>query len=312
MILADFMAEIFRYGEKDQDKVTYSVLVLVTILAIVFVNYFELSSILKNKIISYESPIIPDIILTLFRTGATILAFYTIFILMIMNKQGGFMNPLFRKERESFPHKTMGVERMVPFSSWTLIVFGICFLFMSIQSWYLFFDLNPPESINLFSSILLPMALGMAMLTSTVITYVIVPEEVRSERNFDHLFQPHEMVMHNWALILLAVDIFLSRPNLSWELAIFGVIIGIIYSIFAYMYAYFGGGYYVYSFIDPRIKYAPIIMTILALAISIFYIFIWLISLLIEYNQWIGGALLIGCVYTVVLFKQPERENHSS
>ena len=306
------MAEVFRYGEKDQDKVTYSVLVLVTILAIVFVNYFELSSILKNKIISYESPIVPDIILTLFRTGATILAFYTIFILMIMNKQGGFMNPLFRKERESLPHKTMGVERMVPFSSWTLIVFGICFLFMSIQSWYLFFDLNPPESINLFSSILLPMALGMAMLTSTVITYVIVPEEVRSGRNFDHLFQPHEMVMHNWALILLAVDIFLSRPNLSWELAIFGVIIGIIYSIFAYMYAYFGGGYYVYSFIDPRIKYAPIIMTILALAISIFYIFIWLISLLIGYNQWIGGALLIVCVYTVVLFKQPERENHSS
>lgn len=306
------MAEVFRYGEKDQDRVTYSVLVLVTILAIIFVDYFELSSILKNKIISYESSIIPDIILTLFRTGATILAFYTIFILMIMNKQGGFMNPLFRKERESLPHKTMGVERMVPFSSWNLIVFGLCFLSMSIHGWYQFFDLNPPESINLFSSILLPMALGMAMLTSTVVTYVIVPEEVRSDRNYDHLFESHEMVMHNWAIILLAVDIFLSRPNLSWELAIFGLIIGIIYSIFAYMYAYFGGGYYVYSFIDPRIKYAPIIMIILASAISIFYIFIWLISLLIEYNQWIGGALLIGCIYTVILFKQPERETHSS
>ena len=198
------------------------------------------------------------------------------------------MNPLFRKQRESFPHKTMGVERMVPFSSWTLIVFGLCFLFMSIQSWYQFFDLSPPESLNLFSSILLPMALGMAMLTSTVITYVIVPEEVRSGRNFDHLFQPHEMVMHNWALILLATEIF------------------------AYMYAYFGGGYYVYSFIDPRIKYAPIIMTILALAISLFYIFIWLISLLIGYNQLIGGALLVVCVYTAVLFKQPERQSHSS
>ena len=306
------MAEVFRYGEKDQDRVTYSVLVLVTILAIIFVDYFELSSILKNKVISYESSIIPDIILTLFRTGATVLAFYTIFILMIMNKKGGFMNPLFRKKRELLPHKTMGAERMVPFSSWNLIVFGICFLFMSIHGWYQFFDLNPPESINLFSSILLPMALGMAMLTSTVVTYVIVPEEVRSDRNYDHLFESHEMVMHNWAIILLAVDIFLSRPNLSWELAIFGLIIGIIYSIFAYLYAYFGGGYYVYSFIDPRIKYAPIIMIILASAISIFYIFIWLISLLIEYNQWIGGALLIVCVYTVVLFKQPERENHSS
>ena len=120
------MAEIFRYGEKDQDKVTYSVLVLVTIASIVFVDYFGLSSIVKNEVISYESSLIPDLILTIFRTGATILAFYTIFILMIMNKQGGFMNPLFRKERESLPHKTMGVERMVPFSSWNLIVFGLC------------------------------------------------------------------------------------------------------------------------------------------------------------------------------------------
>ena len=56
------MAEVFGYGEKNQEKATYSVLVLVTILAIVFVNYFDVSSILKNKIISYESPIIPDII----------------------------------------------------------------------------------------------------------------------------------------------------------------------------------------------------------------------------------------------------------
>lgn len=306
------MAEIFRYGEKDQDKVTYSVLVLVTIASIVFVDYFGLSSIVKNEVISYESSLIPDLILTIFRTGATILAFYTIFILMIMNKQGGFMYPLFRKERESLPHKAMGVERMVPFSSWNLIVFGLCFLFMSIYGWYQFFDWNAPEFVNLFSNILLPMALGMAMLTSTVVTYVIVPEEVRSDRNYDHLFEPHEMVMHNWAIILLAVDIFLSRPNLSWELAIFGLIIGIIYSIFAYMYAYFGGGYYVYSFIDPRIKYAPFIMIILGLAISIFYIFIWLISLLIDYNQWIGGAVLLICVYTVILFKQPERKSHSS
>ena len=306
------MAEVFRYGEKDQEKVTYSVVVLVAIASIVFVDYFELYSLLKTNIIGYESSLIPDIILTLFRTGATILAFYTIFILMIMNKEGGFMNPLFREERESLPHKTMGLERMVPFSSWNLIVFGLCFLFMSIHGWYQFFDLNTPEFLNLFSSILLPMALGMAMLTATVVTYVIVPEEVRSDRNFDHLFESHEMVMHNWAIIILAVDIFLSRPNLSWELGIFCLIIGVLYCIFAYMYAYFGGGYYVYSFIDPRIKYAPIIMTILALTISIFYIFIWMISLLIEYNQWIGGFVLLITVYSVVLFKQPERGNHSS
>jgi len=305
------MAEIFEYGDKDQDKLTYLIVGLVTIASIMFVNYFEVLNTLDLTVISLKSSILPSIILTFFRTGATILAFYTIFILMIMNKDGGFMNPLFRKERESMPHKTMGVERMVPFSSWNLIVCGLCFLSMAILGWYEYFDTEAPQFLNLLSGMLLPMALGMAMLTSTVVTYVIVPEETRSDRNYDHLFETHEMVMHNWAIILLALDIFISRPNLSWELGIFGLIIGVIYSIFAYLYAIFGGGYYVYSFIDPRIKFAPIIMTILALAISLFYIFIWMITLLIEYNQLIGGIVLMISVYAVILFKQPERI-HSS
>jgi hypothetical protein len=305
------MAEIFEYGDKDQDKLTYLIVGLVTIASIMFVNYFEVLNTLDSTVISLKSSILPSIILTFFRTGATILAFYTIFILMIMNKDGGFMNPLFRKERESMPHKTMGVERMVPFSSWNLIVCGLCFLSMAILGWYEYFNTEAPQFLNLLSGMLLPMALGMAMLTSTVVTYVIVPEETRSDRNYDHLFETHEMVMHNWAIILLALDIFISRPNLSWELGIFGLIIGVIYSIFAYLYAIFGGGYYVYSFIDPRIKFAPIIMTILALAISLFYIFIWMITLLIEYNQLIGGIVLMISVYTVILFKQPERI-HSS
>lgn len=305
------MAEIFEYGDKDQDKLTYLIVGLVTIASIMFVNYFEVLNTLDSTVISLKSSILPTIMLTFFRTGATILAFYTIFILMIMNKDGGFMNPLFRKERESMPHKTMGVERMVPFSSWNLIVCGLCFLSMAILGWYEYFDTEAPQFLNLLSGMLLPMALGMAMLTSTVVTYVIVPEETRSDRNYDHLFETHEMVMHNWAIILLALDIFISRPNLSWELGIFGLIIGVIYSIFAYLYAIFGGGYYVYSFIDPRIKFAPIIMTILALAISLFYIFIWMITLLIEYNQLIGGIVLMISVYAVILFKQPERI-HSS
>jgi hypothetical protein len=305
------MAEIFEYGDKDQDKLTYLIVGLVTIASIMFVNYFEVLNTLDSTVISLKSSILPTIMLTFFRTGATILAFYTIFILMIMNKDGGFMNPLFRKERESMPHKTMGVERMVPFSSWNLIVCGLCFLSMAILGWYEYFNTEAPQFLNLLSGMLLPMALGMAMLTSTVVTYVIVPEETRSDRNYDHLFETHEMVMHNWAIILLALDIFISRPNLSWELGIFGLIIGVIYSIFAYLYAIFGGGYYVYSFIDPRIKFAPIIMTILALAISLFYIFIWMITLLIEYNQLIGGIVLMISVYAVILFKQPERI-HSS
>ncbi|MBT7460242.1 MAG: hypothetical protein HN794_04290, partial [Euryarchaeota archaeon] len=71
------MAEIFGYGDKDQDKLTYFVVALVSVICVVFVNYFEVLNILDSTIIAVESSIVPGIILTIFRTGATILAFYT-------------------------------------------------------------------------------------------------------------------------------------------------------------------------------------------------------------------------------------------
>ena len=306
------MAGIFGYGDKDRHYITYSILIIVAVITALFVKYFEVIPLLNSEIVKTDSAILPDLVLTIFRTGAAALAFYTIFYLMIFNKDGGFMHPLFRDERVCKPHNTKGIERMVPFSSWTLIMFGFYFTSTSILGWFELFDLESPKFLNFLSGIFLPMALGMAMLTATIVTYVIVPEEVKLKRSFNHLFETHEMVMHNWTVILLAIDVFISRPNLDWELAIFGLTAGIIYCIFAYLYAVFGGGYYVYSFIDPRIHYAPIIMTILALSISIFYIFNWLITLLIDYNQYLGGLIYLIWIYSIVLFNKPQFEDYSS
>jgi len=306
------MAGVFGYGEKDRHLVTYSVIFIVIILTGLFVKVFEILALLNSDIVSIKSSIVSDIILTLFRSFAAILALYTIFILMIYNKIGGFMHPIFHEERLAKPHNTKGWERMVPFSSWTLIMFSLYFLSSAILGWFEIFDLKSPVLLRFWSGVFLPMALGMAMLTATVVTFVIVPEEVKLNRSFNHLFETHEMVMHNWTVILLAIDVFISRPTLHWELSIFGLIAGIVYCLFAYSFAYFGGGYYVYSFIDPRIKYAPIIMTILAIAISVFYIFNWLITVIIDYNQFIGGLVYLLWIYSIVLFKKPTAEDYSS
>ena len=306
------MGDIFGYGKKDQHFLTYSLVLIVTIFCFFFLRLFDVIESLNAGVISLNSKFISEEILTIFRTSCTLLAFYTIFILMIFDKEGGNMNPLFHKERITRSHKTMGLERMVPFSSWTLIVFGIYFLSVSILGWIELFDSNLPKFLVLSSGMLLPMALGMSMLTATVVTYVIIPEEVKSDRDYNHLFKTHEMVMHNWTVILISLDVILSQPNLNWQLAIFGLIIGIIYTSFAYYWAKFGGGYYVYSFIDPRIKYGPIIMLILALAISLFYILVWLISLLIEYNLYIGISIYVLWNYSIVLFKKPIRIPQSS
>ena len=180
-----YMGDIFGYGKKDQHFLTYSLVLIVTIFCFFFLRLFDVIESLNAGVISLNSKFISEEILTIFRTSCTLLAFYTIFILMIFDKEGGNMNPLFHKERITRSHKTMGLERMVPFSSWTLIVFGIYFLSVSILGWIELFDSNLPKFLVLSSGMLLPMALGMSMLTATVVTYVIIPEEVKSR-----LFQP--------------------------------------------------------------------------------------------------------------------------
>ncbi len=306
------MADIFGYGEKDQHIITYSLIIIVSIFCLFFINLFDVIEILDDRVISLDSKFISEEILTIFRTLCTILAFYTIFVLMIFNREGGSMNPLFHDERITKSHKTMGLERMVPFSSWNLIIFGLYFSTVSALGWFELFDINASKFLYLSSGMLLPMSLGMSMLTATIVTYVIIPNEVNSDRDYNHLFKIHEMVMHNLVVILISVEVILSQPNLNWQLAIFGLVIGVIYVTFAYFFALYGGGYYVYSFIDPRIKYGPIIMIILALSISLFYILIWLISLLLEYNLLIGVPIYMLWNYSVVLFQKPIRDPQSS
>ena len=306
------MAEIFDYGEKDQHVPTYSLLIAVSIFCVIFIYLFDVFGTLGEGVTSLESRFISEEILLIFRSACALLAIYTIFVLMIFDKEGGNMNPLFHIERITKNHKPIGLERMVPFSSWTLIVFGLYFLSVSLLGWFELLGYDLSKFILNSSAVLLPMSLGMSMLTATVVTYVIIPDEVSSDRDYNHLFKTHEMVMHNWTVILISLDVILSQPSLDWKLAVFGLIIGIIYTSFAYFWALFGGGYYVYSFIDPRIKYGPIIMLVLALAISLFYILIWLIAILIEYNLFIGIPIYLLWNYSVVLFKKPIRNTQSS
>ncbi|MGB2169212.1 MAG: hypothetical protein ACPH76_08225, partial [Poseidonia sp.] len=75
------------------------------------------------------------------------------------------------------------------------------------------------------------------------------------------------------------------------------------YALFAFPFAAFGGGYYCYSFIDPRLEKAPLFITMLAFAISVSYIGVWLVSEFVSFNILLGGVLLIGWCSRIVQFK---------
>ena len=293
------------YGGKDYSPYTYGTISVVLLISVFAAWRLDVLASIENTPFLFRSNLVPDILLAIFRTACFVLSFYTIVILMVRSKTPGKMTVLRHQERDYHLFEVLGTERLVTFSSWTLIMFGLVFLCSSIGTWHSVFDNAIPDWVGLFSTLLYPLALGSALLTSTVVRYIIIPSEIKMERDLSHLFLPHEIVMHNLTVILLAVDLIATQPNLRPEFGLMGVIMGIIYVVFAYLWANYGGGYYVYSFIDPRVKGAPIFLTGLAFSIGLFYLFLWLIIELMSDFFLLGAILLCLWVKQIIMFKQP-------
>ena len=303
--MAPTMGKLPDYGAKDYSPYTYGTVSVVLLISVFAGWRLDVLALIENTPFQFQSNSFPDILLAIFRTACFALSFYTIIILMVRSKTPGKMNALRHKERDYHLFEIFGTERLVTFSSWTLIMFGLVFLFSSIGTWHIVLGNEIPDSIILLSTAIYPLALGSAFLTSTVVRYIIIPSEIKMERDLSHLFLPHEIVMHNLTVILLAVELIATQPNLRPEFGLMGVIMGIIYVIFAYIWANYGGGYYVYSFIEPRVKGAPMFLTGLAFSIGLFYLGLWLIVELMNEIYFLGVLLLCLWVKQIIMFKQP-------
>ena len=171
------------------------------------------------------------------------------------------------------------------------------------------FDLEVPGFLNTLTVVLMPIAYGAAFITATVVRYVIIPDEIARERPFGMLFKNYELVMHNYTVIFLAVDLLLVQAQLTWEFGIFPIYFGIVYVLFSYAYARRPRGYYIYSFLDPRMNMAPAYLLFLLLACCLFYLGLWGMSVLIEWNALFGGLALAFWVSRIVLFRRQVNDN---
>ena len=302
------MGTLPDYGGKDYSPYTYGTISVVLLISGFAAWRLNLIALTENSPFQFQSDLFPDILLAMFRTACFALSVYTIMILMVRSKTPGKMTALRHQERDYHLFEILGIERLVTFSSWTLIMFGLAFLFSSIGTWHSFFGNVIPDWVRLFSTLFYPLALGSAFLTSTVVRYIIIPNEIKMERDLNHLFLPHEIIMHNMTVILLAVDLIATQPNLQPEFGLMAVLMGIIYVIFAYLWANYGGGYYVYSFIEPRVKGAPLFLVGLAFSIGLFYLGLWLITELMNEVFLLGVILLCLWVKQIIMFKRPIKD----
>ena len=299
------MGTLPDYGGKDYSPYTYGTISVVLLISIFVAWRLDVLALIENSPFQFQSYRFPNILLAMFRTACFALSVYTIIILMVRSKTPGKMTALRHQERDYHLFEIFGIERLVTFSSWTLIMFGLAFLSSSIGTWHNVFGNVIPDWVRLFSTVFYPLALGSAFLTSTVVRYIIIPSEIKMERDLNHLFLPHEMVMHNMTAILLAVDLIATQPDLQPEFGLLGVIMGIVYVVFAYIWANYGGGYYVYSFIEPRVKGAPQFLAGLAFSIGLFYLGLWLITELMNEVFLLGVILLCLWVKQIIMFKPP-------
>ena len=294
---------------QDRTLVTLLCAMTTTVLAVVFYVVVGINDMLGDSGRSYQTSAVPMVFIGVFRYACAYLAFHTVVFWMIRSPEPGRMFAILHETGEETMIRTTGFERIGTFSSWTLMVFGVAFFIAGTATWMAVFNLDVPPVMNTLTVMLMPVAYGAAFITATVIRYVVIPDEIAKVRPFGTFFKNYELVMHNYTAIFLALDLFLVQAELQWQFGIFPILFGIVYVLFSYAYARLPQGYYIYSFLDPRINMAPVYLVMLLLACCLFYFGLWGMSLLIQWNALLGGLALAFWVSRIVLFRRHVKDN---
>ena len=223
-------------------------------------------------------------------------------VYMFKMKSGHMIVRSHQKKKDILIHP-LGIQKFVTFSSWTLLLNVAYFFLATLSSLAIVLGFDLSESLNQALAGTFVTALGASFLTSTVVRYVILPGDYTDHEHHKRQFWFHNQVMHNLCTTFLVTEIIITTPQLEFSYMLFGILIGLTYALFAFPFAVYGGGYYCYSFIDPRLQKAPLFILILALAISFSYVGVWLVSELISFNSILGSLLLIAWCTRIVQFK---------
>ena len=294
------MESFNQYHPRDDVVRSTSVLLLFTIISLIVLfrlDVLPLLTVTGNSLA--QGP--PIVLMAMWHIACLLLGLRAIAFMYLM-KTGHMIVRSHEKKEDVLIHP-LGIKKFVTFSSWTLILNVMYFFLATLSSFVLLAGKDLPSGLAQLLGSVFVTALGASFLTSTVVRYVILPSNYSDEEHHKRQFWFHNQMMHNFCTVFLVIEILLTSPQLEFIYMLFGILIGLTYAAFAFPFAAFGGGYYCYSFIDPRLEKAPLFITMLALAISLSYVGVWFVSELVSFNIFIGGFLLIAWCSQIVQFK---------
>jgi len=300
-----------EYGESDRRLETAA---LTTFILLAMLYYIVTSGIVEVSHTQSQiagSQYLPNILLALFRTVAAVISLFTL-VSICIDEEGSVSLPVFYDSRQRSEVVLLGAHRLIPFTVWSFAAFGLYFTIAAASSWVLVLGGEVPDWALASAPLAFATACGTALLVTVVVTFYLIPSNAAKGYDVSKYFEWHEILMHNGNVIILGMELVLGGIGITLGMVVFPVIFGIVYIGFANAYAMFGGGIYLYDFLDPRLKGGPVIHFILLLIISVFYCVALVLNALTEWNV-IAGCLAVAFgVYSIMRVRIPSEFRNQS
>ena len=293
-----------EYGESDRRLETAA---LTTFMLLAMLYYIVTSGVAEVSHTQSQiagSLYLPNILLALFRTVAAVLALFTL-VSICIDEQGSVSLPVFYDSRESGEIVLLGAHRLIPFTVWSFAAFGLYFTIAAASSWVLVLGGEVPDWALASAPLAFATACGTALLVTVVVTFYLIPSNAAKGYDVSKYFEWQEVLMHNGNVIILGIELVFGGIGITLGMVAFPLLFGIVYIGFANAYAMFGGGIYLYDFLDPRLKGGPIIHFILFLIIFGFYCFTLVLNALTEWNVIVGFLAVALGIYSILRVRIP-------
>ena len=293
-----------EYGESDRRLETAA---LTTFMLLAMLYYIVTSGVAEVSHTQSQiagSLYLPNILLALFRTVAAVLALFTL-VSICIDEEGSVSLPVFYDSRQRGEIVLLGAHRLIPFTVWSFAAFGLYFTIAAASSWVLVLGGEVPDWALASAPLAFATACGTALLVTVVVTFYLIPSNAAKGYDVSKYFEWQEVLMHNGNVIILGIELVFGGIGITLGMVAFPLLFGIVYIGFANAYAMFGGGIYLYDFLDPRLKGGPIIHFILFLIIFGFYCFTLMLNALTEWNV-IAGFLAVALgIYSILRVRIP-------
>jgi len=128
-----------------------------------------------------------------------------------------------------------------------------------------------PSTLACATETVLGVAFGLAVLTTIIVTFVLVPAKIRNGTSAKHFFRWDELCMHNANSFLLVLDLLAGHLSIHTADLPYCIIVGALYVVFHHYVRYPHTRTLLYYFLNWQHPKAPLILVVLLAAIAAFF-----------------------------------------